>query len=200
MFSARLDFLILVFYLMLLANVHAINWNGNNWAFGCGFRQRDLANVTISGEKCGGQCVVTNGCTHFTWNNYNGGTCWMKYGPVSKSNAFETGDNNMVCGVIAKSNNKDGVLATRHVNGGGDACALPRADYSVVYPLALGDVAELRELKFNPDLCGHVLQIDCGNGPLDVIITNSNLGGGLDLYSESTWPKATNNLPPGRTS
>ena len=48
-----------------------------------------------------------------------------------------------------------------------------------------------------PDLCGHILRIDCGNGPLDIIVTNSNLGGGLDLYSTSTWPKATNNQPPG---
>ena len=47
------------------------------------------------------------------------------------------------------------------------------------------------------DLCGHVLRIDCGNGALDIIVTNSNYGGGLDLYSETTWPTATNNQPPG---
>ena len=29
------------------------------------------------------------------------------------------------------------------------------------------------------ELCGHVLEIDCGYGPLDIIVTNSNYGGGL---------------------
>jgi len=53
--------------------------------------------------------------------------------------------------------------------------------------------------KYATDLCGHVVQIDCGHGALDVVITNSNLGGGLDLYSESAWPKATGNAPPGET-
>ena len=27
-------------------------------------------------------------------------TCWMKQGPVSKNDAFETFDNTMVCGII----------------------------------------------------------------------------------------------------
>ena len=48
------------------------------------------------------------------------------------------------------------------------------------------------------DLCGHILRIDCGNGELNIIVTNSNLGGGLDLYSSTTWPQATNNKPPGQ--
>ncbi|XP_065674738.1 uncharacterized protein LOC136091291 [Hydra vulgaris] len=196
MYSLKFIAIVLLFW---LASLQAIEWNGN-WAFGCDFRNRDLANAQIKGAECGGRCSTTPQCTHFSWNSYNGGTCWMKYGPVSKSDAFETGDRGMVCGVITESNvNKRDVLATRHVNGGGDACALPSADYNVKYPLALGDIGALGKLKFTPDLCGHVLQINCGNGNLDVIITNSNYGGGLDLYSETTWPKATNNLPPGQT-
>ena len=49
------------------------------------------------------------------------------------------------------------------------------------------------------DLCGHVLTVNCGKGDLDIIINNSNFGGGLDLYG-STWDRATGNLPPGVTS
>jgi hypothetical protein len=79
------------------------------------------------------------------------------------------------------------------------ACSLPEGSYSVSRPVALGDIASLQSLRFNPDLCGHILTIDCGNGPLDIIVTNSNLGGGLDLYA-STWSIATNNKPPGQTS
>lgn len=39
-------------------------------------------------------------------------------------------------------------------------------------------------------MCGHILTINCGKNDLDVIINNSNYGGGLDLY-ESTWDRAT---------
>jgi hypothetical protein len=85
------------------------------------------------------------------------------------------------------------VLATRHVHGeGGDACALPQVQYNNVDPFALGNVG-IGNLEFQPDLCGHVFQIDCGLGTLNIIVTNSNLGGGLGLYSESAWPKATGN-------
>ena len=65
-------------------------------------------------------------------------------------------------------------------------------------PVALGDISSLGYLKFSPDLCGHILQINCGNGNLNIIITDSNLGGGLDLYA-SSWNKATKNLSPGIT-
>ena len=47
-------------------------------------------------------------------------------------------------------------------------------------------------------MCGHILRINCGNGDMDIIVTNSNLGGGLDLYA-SSWDIATNSLPPGIT-
>ncbi len=44
-------------------------------------------------------CVKTSGCSHFTWTVYNNGTCWMKKGTVSKDDAFDTNDRNMICGV-----------------------------------------------------------------------------------------------------
>ena len=63
--------------------------------------------------------------------------------------------------------------------------------------MALGDISSLGNLRFNASLCGHVLAIQCGSGPVvNMIIANSNLGGGLDLYT-STWKKATNNASPG---
>lgn len=78
------------------------------------------------------------------------------------------------------------------------ACELPRADYSVRSPVALGDISSLAHLRFNPKLCGQILRVNCGPGDLDIIVTNSNLGGGLDLYA-STWSIATGNKPPGVT-
>ncbi|CAF4225493.1 unnamed protein product, partial [Rotaria sordida] len=77
-----------------------INWNGNNWAMSCDFSGRDLSNARTSGELCGKTCAESPGCTHFTWTQYNGGTCWMKSGTISKSDAFSTDDPAMACGVI----------------------------------------------------------------------------------------------------
>ncbi len=77
-----------------------VHWNGNNWAMSCDFLGNDLSSVKTSSELCGGKCAQTQGCTHFTWTKFNGGTCWMKKGPVSKDKAFSTNDRTMVCGVI----------------------------------------------------------------------------------------------------
>ncbi|CAF4471790.1 unnamed protein product [Rotaria socialis] len=182
-----------------------VNWNGN-WAFACDFHGNDMYSVRSSGEHCGGKCANTHGCTHFAWTLYNGGTCWLKSGHVSKSDAFPTGRHDMVCGVkdsptppvFDKGNILHGVLATRHGAHEAGACALPASNYAVINSVALGSIGSLQYIKFRPDLCGHVLKVDCGNGPLDIIITNSNYGGGLDLYG-STWGMLTNNKPPGET-
>ena len=188
-------------FLFGLPLAHSVAWNGNNWALGCDFKGGDFTNARVTSSNCGGTCAATSGCTHFTWSSYNGGTCWMKNGAVSQSDAFDVSDKTMVCGIISGGGGGGGggggtsgvgpvltnVLATRHVNGGGDACALPGRSYAVTKPFALGDLPELGYLKFKPDLCGHVLNINCGNGALDIIITNSNYGGGIDLYSQSTW-------------
>ena len=66
----------------------------------CDFNNHDLSNVRIAPELCGPKCASTSGCTHFTWTGWNGGTCWMKYGPISKSDAYSTSDPTMVCGVL----------------------------------------------------------------------------------------------------
>jgi len=92
-----------------------------------------------------------------------------------------------------------GVLATRHAAREFGACELPASNYAIKYPVALGNIGSLKDLKFRPELCGHILEVNCGHQPLNIIVTNSNLGGGLDLYA-STWGKLTNNKPPGQTS
>jgi len=76
-----------------------IVWNGN-WAFACDFHNRDLSNVRTTDEQCGPICQMTSNCTHFTWTSFDGGTCWMKMGLVDENDAFYTGNEGMVCGVV----------------------------------------------------------------------------------------------------
>ncbi|CAF1292597.1 unnamed protein product [Rotaria sordida] len=83
-----------------MSSARAIQWTEDNWAFGCDFVGNDLSNVQIRGEDCGLKCVQTQDCTHFTWTQWNDGTCWLKKGSVSKNNAVSTDDKNMVCGII----------------------------------------------------------------------------------------------------
>ena len=90
--------------LLLATSSYAVDWlPGQNWAFRCDFSNNDLTNAQMQGSECGGACWNNPECTHFTWNNFNGGTCWMKSGPVTKANAFDTSDNSMVCGVTRES-------------------------------------------------------------------------------------------------
>ena len=92
---------------------------------------------------------------------------------------------------------QNGVLTTHHGATEHGACMLPEASYIVTKPVALGDIGSLGPLKYKTGMCGKILRVDCGNGPLDVIVSNSNLGGGLDLY-KSSWNQATRNAQPGQ--
>ena len=77
----------------------AIDWNGN-WAFACDFFNNNIGSVQISGEECGVACEQTPGCTHFTWNPYDGGICWLKGGSVTKDDAYYSDVPGIVCGVV----------------------------------------------------------------------------------------------------
>jgi len=92
-----------------------------------------------------------------------------------------------------------GVLATHHGAHETGACELPTSNYTTRYPVALGTIDSLKDLKFRPELCGQILEVNCCQGTLHLIVVNSNIGGGLDLYSTS-WARITRNKPPGQTS
>lgn len=72
-----------------------IIWN-DSWALECTFTGRDFLHVKTSGSECGSLCEHQRNCTHFVWMD---NTCWLKYGPVSKSNAIPTGDPFTTCGI-----------------------------------------------------------------------------------------------------
>ena len=101
---------LIIISLMVSSILCQINWQPGDWAFACDFRGADLTNAQIKGEDCGGRCAATSGCTHFTWSNWNGGTCWMKSGSVSKSDAYFNGDNSVICGILTGSNPNPGIF------------------------------------------------------------------------------------------
>ena len=79
---------------------YGVTWQSDNWAYACDFKSTDLSNKKTDNSKCAAACASTSGCTHFTWTSYLGGTCWMKSGIISKSNAFYTNDYTMICGIL----------------------------------------------------------------------------------------------------
>ena len=97
----KIRLLIALQFILNIKNINSVTWQNEDWAFSCDFKNNDLTNVQISWEQCGAKCQETTGCTHFTWTSFNGGTCWMKKGSVSKSNAMYTGDKTMVCGIVS---------------------------------------------------------------------------------------------------
>ena len=87
-----------MYFLNLFRLIATIQWNGD-WALGCDFVGNDLTSAKTKGEDCLNKCRSTWECSHFVWNNYEGGTCWMKKGPISKDKAVPK-SNDFVCGII----------------------------------------------------------------------------------------------------
>ena len=56
----------------------------------------------VSGDGCGPECRKTKDCTHFSWNNVNGGVCLLKNGSVLRSDAIYKGPDFM-CGLFIGS-------------------------------------------------------------------------------------------------
>ena len=99
--------LMILSQLILLVSSQSIIWTpGNNWALNCDFKGNDFKNVKTTSSQCGGTCAQTQGCTHFSWNDLAGGTCWLKKGTVCKKDAFYKPNN--VCGGVVFGNS-DGV-------------------------------------------------------------------------------------------
>ena len=89
-----------------------INWQsgagGVQWAFSCDFVNHDMGSAQVPGEQCGGKCMSTSGCTHFSWTPGNPGSCWMKSGSVQKSDAKFNNNDKMICGITPSSNPNPG--------------------------------------------------------------------------------------------
>ena len=95
-----------MFKVFALANAQ-ITWNQDNsarlsWSLNCDFKGNDLTREKTTGSLCGSRCRATNGFTHFTCTNFEGETCFMKSGAVTKNNAVDLA--NTVCGILDNPN------------------------------------------------------------------------------------------------
>lgn len=86
-------------------NNGGVSWNYDsnsklNWALDCDWQENNLKNQRLSSAQCGPECGRTSGCTHFTWSDYQDGTCWMKQGSVSKGNVLSKPNSGLVCGIM----------------------------------------------------------------------------------------------------
>ena len=103
MVSLKTIILYLCLFLIATHTSHCqIVWQGLNtnaiWAMNCDFPGDDLSSSLVPGSACSSVCMQTGGCTHFTWTNYQNGTCWMKKNTVVISNAIYKA--NAVCGYL----------------------------------------------------------------------------------------------------
>lgn len=79
-------------------------------------------------------------------------------------------------------------------------CQMPQGDYVVTDALALGQDPALGDLVWRQGLCGQVVRVDCGHGPVDAVVASTcNLGSpscGVDLIGK-TWRRVSAGRSPG---
>ncbi len=84
--------------------VWRIQQDGTRIASNCTFLSTpDLTNRLSARLACADECRSTHGCTHFVWNGYDNGTCWMKEKYVSQYDAspvIVSAGEESLCGII----------------------------------------------------------------------------------------------------
>ncbi|GAB9464109.1 Scp-like extracellular protein [Globisporangium polare] len=66
------------------------------WENDCDFYGQDIYSVAAIPDVCGDICANDSSCSHWSWSNYNGGTCWLKNGSSgTKTTAWGVG-----CGYV----------------------------------------------------------------------------------------------------
>jgi hypothetical protein len=88
-------------------SISSVNWKfdlraNSKWAPGCDWMSNDMGSVQVRVEHCAMRCKVKPMCTHFTWTEYSGGTCWMKSGRSYLSSLLLTGvpSSSQICGFL----------------------------------------------------------------------------------------------------
>jgi hypothetical protein len=82
-----------------------ILWEKENWAYGCDFISGNLTMSKTERKMCSKKCYETEVCSHYIWSEVDSGTCWLKYGTVTKNDAFHVNNNATICGLVDKPDN-----------------------------------------------------------------------------------------------
>ncbi|XP_035716051.1 uncharacterized protein LOC110860280 [Folsomia candida] len=69
------------------------------WAPHCDLWGNELIAFRCPASFCGRECHAAPACTHFAWEDGNGGTCWLKKGPVNQKPLYKN-HNRYFCGFI----------------------------------------------------------------------------------------------------
>ena len=75
------------------------NGTRDNSTLRCNPHNNDAKNLQISNTNCSETCAQTSRYNNLTWTIYNSGTCWIKYGPVSRNDAIAVNDQSVMCGI-----------------------------------------------------------------------------------------------------
>jgi len=98
------------------SDVKQIEWKGDS-ASGCFFYGNDLRlEVSKTASDCSQLCSLAAECTHFTWSEFNGGSCWLKSGLRSKQDAIQTYQD-LHCGLSSKTKDLNYCSSSPCLNG-----------------------------------------------------------------------------------
>lgn len=139
-----------------------IEWDSNNSAISCAFSGNDLANSLSKREDCRSLCASTPSCTHYTWTDFNSGTCWLKENKVTKSDAIFKPDQNALCGMVGLSAEDERIVNEIQWDGQNSAqhCAFAGSDLVSVPSKA----DECHDLCLSTQDCTHYTWTDYNSG------------------------------------
>jgi len=78
--------------------INKVDWH-ENIGRSCEFVGQNLTHYNLEASKCSDKCAETQLCTHFMWNRYKGGTCWLKKGFATKKDAIRISSPYGFCGI-----------------------------------------------------------------------------------------------------
>ena len=82
---------------------NSLDWferEGEKWAAQCDYKGGDIKSHPGRKEDCGKICRATDRCTRFSWTDFNGGMCWLKFGAANGKEAYMNENPTMICGYL----------------------------------------------------------------------------------------------------
>src|SRR5690606_37862192 len=119
-----------ILFSIIATSLGFLDWrtgNRHKWTEKCEFNDHDLYSKSSKRDDWSRRCLVDASCSHFTWTEYNGGTCLLKKGNDLQPKRSK--DDNSICGYVQrndadslaqlKKDIKEGRKPIRGVNLGG---------------------------------------------------------------------------------